>query len=73
MTIVVAPASVQESEFEGVGSSIDAAILDALNIASRQCEQSVKLDLEVIAWGIRSDGVGDTYAFWARVRDQSKQ
>lgn len=54
--------------YEGVGSTIDAAIRDAVAFANHQTNGVFGASAEVIAWGINAGGTGDACSFWARIR-----
>ena len=57
----------QEGSFEGIGSSLDAAVLDALTFIRPNTGTSETL-AEVVAWGIRASGVIGAHTFWARIK-----
>lgn len=68
MEEVVQPEAEAPLEFEGVGSSIDAAVLDAVRIATGQDEARTNVETVVVAWGAKVTGIGGARLFWARVR-----
>ena len=55
-------------EYDGVGSTIDAAIRDAVAFANHQTNGVFGANAEVTAWGINAGNTGDSCSFWARIR-----
>ena len=56
-----------ESMFDGVGQSVDAAVLDAIKVAAGS-KTTAEVKFEVVDWGISITGIGGARSFWARVR-----
>ena len=63
-----APDTDDDKEFEGVGHSVDAALHDAILVASRSNGDASGIRAEVVSWGIDAIGIGGARSFWVRVR-----